>query len=115
MSVLYHLASRPDWEAALRSGRYETSTRGRTLAEEGFVHCSLAHQVRGVAEAFYADADDLLLLVLDADRLGAPVVFEPPAPGAEDFPHVYGPIPVDAVTEARPVTRDAAGAFVLPL
>lgn len=115
MRELFHLAERPDWEAARRAGTYETSTRGQTLAEVGFVHCSLRHQVRGVAELFYADVDDLVLLVLDADRLDVPVVYEPPAPGAEEFPHVYGPIPVTAVVDVRAVTRDAVGGFVLPL
>ncbi len=113
MTELFHVAERPAWDAARATGRYEISTRGSTLAEVGFVHCSLAHQVRGVAERFYADADDLVLLVIDADRVDAPVVFESPTPGAEEFPHVYGPIPVAAVVEVRPVRRDATGRFAL--
>lgn len=113
MTELFHLAEGPAWDTACATGRYEFSTRGLTLAEVGFVHCSLAHQIRGVAERFYADADDLVLLVVDADRVGAPVVFEAPTPGAEEFPHVYGPIPVEAVVDVRPVRRDATGRFVL--
>lgn len=62
-----------------------------------------------------ADADDLVLLVIDADRVEAPVAYEPPEAGVEDFPHVYGPIPVTAVVDVRPVTRDATGRFVLPV
>ena len=111
---LYHLALRPDWEAALAAGRYEVSTRGRTLAEEGFIHCSLRHQVRGVADAFYADVDDLMLLVIDADRLDVPVRYEPPEPGAEAYPHVYGALPVHAVRAVLPLTRAPDGGLVLP-
>jgi uncharacterized protein (DUF952 family) len=114
MSTIFHLAFRTDWEAALATGRYEMSTRGRTLAEEGYVHCSLPHQVRAVAEAIYADADDLVLLTVDPERLDAPVRYEPAIPGGEAYPHVYGALPVHAVVGVRPVTRGADGRFVLP-
>ena len=107
--MIFHIALRTDWEAARSVGRYEGSTRGRSLADQGFVHCSLSSQVRGVAEAFYADLDDLVLLVIDPARLGVPVRYE------QGFPHVYGAIPVHAVLSAEPITRDADGRFVLPV
>ena len=97
---IYHLALARDWEAALRAGEYAVSTLGRTLDEEGFVHASRADQWRGVRERFYADVTEpLVLLVIDPDRLGAEVR-EEPLPGLDEtFPHVYGPIEVDAVVE----------------
>lgn len=99
---LLHLALPQDWEAAQAGGEYRVSTRGRTLQEEGFIHCSRAHQVETVRRAFYADVDPLLLLVIDPTRLTAPIVEEPPAPGVDElFPHIYGPLPVAAVTEVR--------------
>jgi uncharacterized protein (DUF952 family) len=111
---LFHLTDAATWSAAVAAGEYRTSTRDVTLAEQGFIHCSLRHQVRGVAQAFFAGVDDLLLLVIDADRLGVPVRFESPGPGAEEYPHIYGPLPVDAVTAVVPIGRDATGAPVLP-
>ena len=48
MSVIYHIALAADWEQALRDGRYTISTRGLTLAEQGFIHASGAHQVAPV-------------------------------------------------------------------
>jgi uncharacterized protein (DUF952 family) len=115
VTALLHLAERADWDKARLAGEYLVSTRGRTLAEEGFIHCSLPSQVRGVAELFYADLDDLVVLVIDSDRLTAPIRFEPPAPGVDAlFPHIYGPVPAGAVVEVIPVTRDATGRFVLP-
>jgi uncharacterized protein (DUF952 family) len=80
------------------------STRGRTLAEEGFIHCSLAHQLQRVADFLYGaydGPDELVVLVIDSERVPAPVRFEAPEPGADEFPHIYGPLPVDAVTEVR--------------
>ncbi|WNI22508.1 DUF952 domain-containing protein [Streptomyces sp. ITFR-16] len=103
MAELLHLTERPLWEAARGTGTYEMSTRGRTLSEEGFIHCSLPHQLPGVARMLYGAGDhDLVVLVIDTDRLPAPVRYEPAAPGGEEFPHIYGPVPVEAVVDVRP-------------
>ena len=97
---IYHLALVADWEAARVSGEYAVSTLGRTLAEEGFIHASRADQWPGVRERFYADvAEPLVLLRIDASRLLADVRDEP-VPGLDEtFPHIYGPINLDAVVE----------------
>jgi len=104
---IYHLAEPADWAAALQTGRYERSTRGRSLAEEGFVHASTAEQWPVVRRSFYADvAAPLLLLEIDPALLTSPVVVEVGDPRTgEEFPHVYGPVDVAAVvsvTELRP-------------
>jgi uncharacterized protein (DUF952 family) len=115
MPTLYHLTENDTWKAAVAAGEYRQSTRGVTLERQGFIHCSLRHQVRPVAEFVYADADDLVLLEIDPERLTAEVRFEPGQPGAtEEFPHIYGPVPVDAVVNVVPVTRDDSGRMVLP-
>ncbi|MEV5157931.1 DUF952 domain-containing protein [Streptomyces sp. NPDC053728] len=99
---LLHLTEAPLWEAARRAGTYEMSTKGRTLSEEGFIHCSLPHQLPSVARALYGSDDEgLVVLVIDAERLPAPVRFEAVEPGGEEFPHLYGPLPADAVVEVR--------------
>jgi glutathione S-transferase len=105
-NTLVHLALPDDWSAAQAAGEYRMSTRGITLEEEGFIHCSFDHQVLGVANRFYADLDELVVLRLDPARLGTEVVVEPPFPGSvEHFPHIYGPIPVDAVIATTPWRR----------
>ena len=99
---LFHLALRRDWEGAKEAGEYRVSTRGRTLAEEGFLHASYAHQWQGVRDAYYADVSEpLVLLEVDPALLDVPVVEEVPAGGDEAFPHVYGPLPVAAVVTVR--------------
>ena len=102
---IFHIATLADWEAAQESGAYTTSTRGVTLEEEGFVHASRAEQWEGVRAAFYADVTEpLVLLEVDTDLLGVPVVEEPPAPGVEEtFPHVYGAIAPRAVVAVTPL------------
>ena len=101
-SHIVHLTERSLWEEARARGTYEISTRGRTLQEEGFIHCSTREQLPATAARFYADVPDLVLLVIDPARLDVPLKYEAPEPGAEEFPHVYGPIPVDAVVDVEP-------------
>ena len=107
---LVHLAMPGDWETAQSAGEWTMSTRRITLAEEGFIHCSFDHQVIGVANRFYADVDELVVLRIDPTGVAADVVLEPPFPGSiERFPHVYGPIPLAAVVSATPWRRSADG------
>ena len=114
---LFHAALPSDWSAAVDAGVYEVSTRGRTIADEGFIHASYENQVERVVNAFYADVDDLVLLVIDRDRLDVQVVDESPTgdPADEHFPHIYGPLPVAAVIEARAWRREPGASWRLPV
>lgn len=101
---IFHIATLADWTAALSSGSYTTSTRGRTLAEEGFIHASRNDQWLAVRRRFYADIDEpVVLLTIDTDLLTSSVVEEHVADSADTFPHVYGPINVEAVLTALPL------------
>jgi uncharacterized protein (DUF952 family) len=104
MARIYHIASAADWAEACRLGRYTTSTRGRTLAEEGFIHASRADQWERVRQRFYAGVTEpLVLLVIDTDRLDVPVVDEAVPDADETFPHVYGPLDPAAVVQVVPL------------
>jgi glutathione S-transferase len=104
---IFHIATLADWRTAQAVGSYTTSTYGVSLAQEGFLHCSHADQWPGVLERFFADVTEpLVLLVIDTDLVGVPLVEEPPAPGVtETFPHLYGPLDPAAVVEVRPLDR----------
>jgi uncharacterized protein (DUF952 family) len=102
---IYHIAARSDWEQALRSGVYTTSTRGRTLEQEGFLHAARAEQVAGVLDRFYADVTDpLLLLEIDTDLLEVP--WQEDHVDHDTFPHIYGPLAPSSVVDVRPVSPD---------
>lgn len=92
---LYHLAVAGDWDRA--RPEYRGSTLGRTLEEEGFVHCSTAGQVQDTADRFYRGRSDVVLLTIDPARVDADIRVE------GGFPHVYGPLPTAAVVAAAPV------------
>lgn len=113
MAELLHLTDPSDWAEAQRAGSYDRSTRGASLGEVGYVHCSYADQVERVAAHVYDDWDgELVVLRIDPEQLGVEVVEENLEGGDEMFPHVYGPIPVEAVTSVEPVRR-VAGAWRL--
>lgn len=114
---IFHVALASEWRAAQGGSYYDRSTRGRSLAEVGFVHCSRADQWQRVRETVYGDVDEpLVLLTIDTDRLDAPVVEEPADPASADpagrgerFPHVYGAVPLDAVVGVTPLRSPARG------
>ena len=95
---LFHLALSLDWTAAQTSGVYRTSTRGLTLEQVGFIHCSWEEQVSDTYERFYRDLDQVLLLKLDPDNLEAPLRADA-GPNGELFPHVYGPLQLNAIRQ----------------
>jgi uncharacterized protein (DUF952 family) len=109
--LILHITTAPQWQQARTVGEY----RAASLDTEGFVHCSLPTQVTHVADWFYRDVPDLVLLAIDPAALGdGHLRWEPSADAfAGDFPHVYAPIPVAAVVEAVPWSRGADG-FELP-
>ncbi len=114
---VFHITSRAAWEAAQAAGVY----RADSLDTEGFIHCSAADQVVRVANAFFRGQAGLVLLVIDPARLRAQLRYEPPADptgafdaGGERFPHLYGPLNLDAVARALDFSPGPDGTFVLP-
>lgn len=99
---IFHIATLEDWEQARRSGTYTTSTVGRTLEDEGFLHAAHHHQVAGVFERYYRELGrPLVLLTIDTDRLGVP--WREDQVGDETFPHIYGPLSPGAVVGVAPL------------
>ncbi len=108
--VLVHLCSAGDWQAAQQSGAH----RPESLDVVGFVHLSSPEQVHLPANRLYAGRTDLMLLRIDAARLSSPVRWEPGVPTDPDgmeFPHLYGPLPVEAVISVTRYQPDADGFF----
>ena len=111
---IFHIATAAEWRTALGTGTYTTSTVGRTLAEEGFIHASRRDQVQGVFDRYYRSlGEDLVLLTIDPSRLAAEVRVEPV--GDDTYPHVYGPINRSAVVDAVPLSRTGKPETVLSL
>jgi glutathione S-transferase len=103
---LFHLALKGDWEQAQDSGTYQWSTRGMRLTEVGFIHCSWQEQVPKTFERFYADAGEIVLLEIDPTRLNSPLRADA-IPTGELFPHLYGPLPIEAVRSISTYSSDS--------
>ncbi|HTE52624.1 MAG TPA: SlyX family protein [Kofleriaceae bacterium] len=102
--ALYHLVGRDEWARAEAAGTYAPAT----LADEGFIHFSTGEQLARTADRFFAGRADLLVVTVLEDRLAAPVRFE--AADGDEFPHLHGPLNLDAVVDVTPWPRQAAPA-----
>jgi uncharacterized protein (DUF952 family) len=111
--VIYHVSTPDEWASAQRDGDYRFSTRGQSLDDVGFIHCSRLDQVAGVLQAFYVDAGPLLLLTIDESLLSSEWRDDEVSPGVF-FPHVYGPLDLSAVVAVTPLEITADGGYVLP-
>ena len=143
MTLIYHITTRDSLLLARQTGEYRTES----LEKDGFIHLSQIHQVLGVANAFYTDQKDLVILVVDTSRLKAELKYEAPVHPTvsgsvklaknEDFsrgeslsngnhlkgpdlsadqlfPHLYGPLNLEAVVKAVNFPALADGKFEMP-
>lgn len=90
---IYHITTQAQWDKAVELGYYEANT----LAKEGFMHCSTADQVAGVLERYYQGETGLVKLTIQKDKVERPLVFELAGSINEVFPHIHGPLNLNAV------------------
>jgi len=115
--MIYHVTSRQTWQEAQQRGEY----RADSLESEGFIHCSTETQILPVTENFYKGQAGLVLLKIDPAFLGSELLWEPPAgdpppgiPKGELFPHIYGPINLDAVVKVYDLETNPDGSYKSP-
>jgi uncharacterized protein (DUF952 family) len=96
---VYHITTPTQWAEALAAGEY----RADTLATEGFMHCSTLDQVEGVLARYYAQAPQLVRLKIDREKVIPPLVFELAGSIDEVFPHIHGPLNLDAVVAVETI------------
>jgi len=111
MSTILHITPLASWEQAVEAGEL----RPESLESEGFIHTSTFDQVVRVANAFYAGQTGLVLLCIDTNRVHSPIQWERAVDVDDTFPHIYGPLNTDAVTEVLAFEPDSEGRFTLPV
>ena len=107
---IYHITTHAAWNKAKAEGVYRDSS----LDQEGFIHCSYPNQIARTANRYFVGQDNLLILGINRSQTGYNVVDEDLYGANEIFPHVYGPIHVQAVFDVIPLLCDADGSFSLP-
>jgi uncharacterized protein (DUF952 family) len=105
---IFHITSEKTWLAALELGEYVAAS----LGSEGFIHCSTREQVVDTANRYYHGQVDLLLLEIDPKLVASEILFE--ESHGELFPHIYGPINLDAVQNVSRFAPNDEGDFQFP-
>jgi uncharacterized protein (DUF952 family) len=113
--MILHILRRAEWDDASLHGEY----RPPSLDAEGFIHCSTVGQVAATANIFFNGATDLLLLQIDERKLLAELKYEVPATSDDErsrtpFPHIHGPLNLDAVVTAIEFPCEVDGSFKVP-
>lgn len=111
MPWLLHITSTASWAQDRVSADTYTPP---SLITEGFLHCSTPQQIEAVANTLFQGQPELLLLVIDPDRLAAPVIYEDCYASGQAFPHIYGPLNVTAIQSYVRWRPGADGRFSLP-
>lgn len=106
---IYHICSKSSWDAAVAGGVYHGSDLD---LRDGFIHFSSSEQVRETAARYLSGVTGLVVIRIDADRLGDALKWEESRDNLL-FPHLYGPLDpsdVDGVFDL-PLGRDGRHVF----
>lgn len=103
--IILHCMPKSVWESV----RHQPYFGEASVAAEGFVHCSSIDYFWRVAPNFRNETADLVLLLIDTDHVNAEIRWEDADNCGREYPHVYGTIPVSAVSAVLPFLRNADG------
>lgn len=93
--VIYHLTTLQEWEDAQDKGIYEPPSYQR----EGFIHCSTEEQLEDVMQKHFKQHENLVKLIIDPSRLTSSLRYDKDGEQQQEFPHIYGPLNLEAVTQ----------------
>lgn len=108
--MAYKICTGNEWRQLLESGRFFGSPDD---LRDGFIHLSAADQIARTAAKFFAGRTDLMLLTVNPGGLGDALRWETSGSDAL-YPHLYAPLPLDAVTAAEPLRLGPDGRHILP-
>lgn len=108
--MIYKIAPRALWEEAEKAGVFAGAPVDHA---DGFIHFSTAGQARETAARHFAGKDDLLLVAVRPVALGDALRYEV-SRGGDLFPHLYAPLPLDAVAWAKPLPLGPDGRHLFP-
>jgi uncharacterized protein (DUF952 family) len=99
VTIIYKIVCADEWRGAEAEGVF----RGAAVdLADGYIHFSTAAQVEETAARHFTGQGGLLLVAVDAEKLGEALKWEPSRGGAL-FPHLYATMPLRAVTKVAPL------------
>jgi uncharacterized protein (DUF952 family) len=99
MAIIYHVTTKAEWDKAVTQGFYAAAS----LQSEGFIHASEEYQVAGVLQRYFKGKTDLVKLTIETTELTSPLQYDHSPSTNEAFPHIYGPINLDAVINVEDI------------
>jgi uncharacterized protein (DUF952 family) len=96
--MIYHVITQQAYDVAMQKGFYEAES----LAIEGFIHYSQAHQIQGVLDRYYQNVPQLLLMHCALDT-HEKLVWETAPSIGEKFPHLYAAMPTSFIEKVVPI------------
>lgn len=110
MNVIFKICIGTSWQQAESIGRFDGAPID---LQDGYLHFSTTLQIRETAARHFAGQNGLLLIAIDAEKLGDRLRYEP-SRGGDLFPHLYGPLPLSAVLWTKPLPLGPDGQHVFP-
>ncbi|WP_414475775.1 DUF952 domain-containing protein [Microvirga sp. M2] len=110
MHIIYKICPESLWREAETAHSFDGAPID---IQDGYLHFSTAGQVRETADRHFAGLRDLLLIAIDADKLGSALRYEP-SRGGDLFPHLYEPLALSAVLWVKPLPIGQDGRHVFP-
>lgn len=108
--LIYKICASTLWRQAEREGAFLGAP---VDLADGFIHFSTAEQVEETARKHFSGQDDLLLIAVEAEKLGAALKYEV-SRGGQLFPHLYGPLSLSAVRWVKPLPLGDDGHHLFP-
>lgn len=99
MSTIFKVMGRLEWERVQAEGVYRGSADD---LRDRYMHFSTRAQLPGTLAKHFAGRSDLVLVEVDAGRLGEALRWGA-SRGGELFPHLYGELPLSAVVGVSPI------------
>ena len=110
MSIILHITTSREWKKTQARGCY----RGDTLSTQGFVHCTEMAHLLAVADRWFGGRRNLVLLCIETEKVDATIRYENLEGGEVLFPHVYGPVALEAIVSVFPLDPGPDGRFSFP-
>lgn len=107
--LIFKILRPSEWQALHVQG----TTDGAPIdVADGYIHFSTADQIAETAARHFADAGDLMVLAVDADRFKSDLRWEI-SRGSQLFPHLYRELRLSDIAWARVCLRGPEG-HILP-
>jgi len=110
MKIILHICPKDVWKEAQVMGVYRGSIFDQ---QQPFIHSSTPDQIIAVANRLFRGFENLVLLVIDEEKVKSEIKYEDADDGIL-YPHIYGPLNLDAVIRVVDFPHQPDGTFTLP-